>query len=89
MKPKFHGFKEGVLLETLRSMGGEHLKGSTVRYKKYKTIQDKDKWTYSDHEYHVVNLDNMELIRTTKLKIEGVELPDLRQEYLNKKKQNG
>ena len=28
MKPKLQGFKEGVLLETLRSMGGEHLKGS-------------------------------------------------------------
>ena len=81
-KPKLHGWKEGVIGRDLRSFGNSKRKaGETVRYRRYKVYPDKNGYRYSFHEYHVVNLDNYDLIRTTNLMIDGVELPNLREEY--------
>lgn len=81
-KPKMKGWKEGVIGFDLRSMGGgKHKAGSTVRYRKYKSYPDKDGYRHSFQEYHVLDLENYNLVRTTKLMIDGVQLPDLRKEY--------
>lgn len=88
-KPKWHGWKEGVMGRTLRSFGdSRHKAGDRVRYRKYKSYPDKDGYKHSDYEYHVVNLDNCELIRTTNLMIDGVELPNFREEYENQQNKN-
>lgn len=77
MQPKQKGWKEGVLSVDLKSYGGGgHRKGQTVRYKVRRTIPDADGFKHTDFQYWVVNLDNMELVRTSSLKIDGVELVD-------------
>ena len=82
MKPKIRGYQEGVLDEEIRSVGGgKHRKGDVVRWRKYKVYPDKDGYKFSDYEYHVLDIDNYNLIRTTRLKIKGMEIPDLRKEY--------
>lgn len=74
-KPKPHGYKEGILKKTICSVSGDcHKAGDRVRYKSYKAIGDSAMLV--DREYHVLNLQNMGLIRTFRLEIEGEELPD-------------
>lgn len=85
MQNKIRGFKEGILLESITSVGGfTHKKGSKIRYKKYKCYADKDGYLFSDYEYHILDENNYNLIRTTRLLIEGVNLPDLRKEFEKK-----
>ena len=82
MKPKPHGWKEGVLTRDLRSVGGSgHRKGSTVRYRRYKVYADKDGFKHSDHEWHYIDTDNLCLVRTTQLLIEGQYFIDERLIY--------
>lgn len=70
MKPKIRGWKEGIMKEELRSVGGStiHKKGDTVRYKKVRTVGDDRQ--YWDYEYHYLDLNNFNLIRSNRLHIE-------------------
>lgn len=68
------GYKKGIITEDLCSVGGTgHKKGDTVYYRRYKTQPDKDGYKYSDYEWHYVNEEGKNLVRTTKVIIEGVE----------------
>ena len=59
MKPKLHGWKQGILTKDLRNVGGSgHRKGDTVRYRRYKVYADKDGFKYSDHEWHYLDTNN-------------------------------
>lgn len=61
------------------SVGGTgHYKGNTVRYRRYKTYADKDGFKHSDHEWHYIDTNNYNLVRTTQLLIEGEEFVDER-----------
>lgn len=74
MKPKQKGWKEGIISEDLKSLGGiTHKKGSLVRYKRVKTIKDKDGFKLTDYEWHYIDENNYNLVRTNKLIIEGLE----------------
>ena len=44
IEPKRRGWKEGVLTEELRSLGGTHKKGAVVRYKKHRLREIKESW---------------------------------------------
>ena len=82
MEKKLKGWKEGIIGRDLKSMGGsKHSTGSTVRYRTYKSYPSDGGYRYSFREYHVIDTNNQNLIRTTTLMIDGVELPDLRMEY--------
>ena len=82
MKPKIRGWKEGIITKTLKSVGGTgHLKGDTVRYRRFKAYADKDGFKHSDHEWHYLDTDNYNLVRTTQLLIEGEEFIDERTIY--------
>ena len=79
MKPKLHGWKEGVLTRRLTSVGGSgHSKGDTVRYRRYKVYVNKGDFRFSDHEWYYTDTDNLCLVRTTQLLIEGEEFIDER-----------
>lgn len=85
-KQKLHGWKVGKLSKDLYAVFGTALKkGQTVRYKKYKSVPDKDGFRYSDYEYHYTDEDNQNLIRCTRLIIEGEPYIDQREEFTNKK----
>jgi hypothetical protein len=87
MKPKPHGWKEGIITKNLMSVGGSgHYKGSTVRYRRYKTYADKDGFKHSDHEWHYIDTDNYNLVRTTQLLIEGEDFIDERIIYQERNK---
>ncbi len=89
MSKKIRGYKEGVLSKNLTSVGGGgHKKGDTVRYKKFKGVRQNDGFLFSDYEYHYLDTNNYNLVRTTKLLIEGEPEIDLREEYLKKFKKN-
>lgn len=83
IKPIIHGWSEGISEENLRGWGGTivHRKGQTVRYRKMKNVDGP-----TEYQYHVVNQQNMELLRTSRLKIKGVELVDYWQVLKNKEK---
>lgn len=69
MKAKIRGWKEGILTEDMRSMGGSvHRKGSIVRYKKKKDYDCEGFWT-GRYEYHYLDTDNYNLIRSDVLYI--------------------
>ena len=76
MKPKWRGWKEGTITEDLISGGGslegkkpEHKKGDLVRYKRYKNLDEKGIW-HGKYEWHYINLDNFELVRSSRLIID-------------------
>lgn len=70
IKPKLRGWKEGILTEDLRSVGGTvHRKGSIVRYKKHKCITEYDK-LLGDYEYHYLDQTNYNLVGSHKLLIQ-------------------
>lgn len=70
IKPKQSGWNEGVLTHDLISLGGTtHLKGSIVRYKKYKVFDEENIWT-GHYEWHYIDQSNYNLIRTSELLIE-------------------
>ncbi|GEM_PF-2560291 len=79
MKQIIRGWKEGELIQELRSVSGTILKqGQTVRYKKFKSHPDKDGYMFSKHEFHYTDIENSNLIRCTRLLIKGEPLIDLR-----------
>lgn len=70
MKPKIRGWKEGVITQDLRSMGGfTHRKGSTVRYKRHKEYDSDGYWT-GEYQWYYVDTDNYNLIRTSELLVD-------------------
>lgn len=74
MKPKQRGWKEGIISEDLNAYGGGgHKKGSLVRYKRVKSQKDSDGFKLTDYEWHYIDENNYNLVRTTKLIIEGLE----------------
>lgn len=75
MKQKLKGWKEGVLLEDLRGFGHTHKKGDVVRYKRYKNNG------FTKYQYHVLDQNNYNLLRTSTLKIEGENLIDYWEKY--------
>lgn len=73
MRPKLRGWKEGVITKDLMSVGGSgHKKGDTVRYKRHKTLPDSDGFRLTEYEWHYLNTDNYNLVRTIEVIIEGV-----------------
>lgn len=81
MKPKLRGWKEGIITRDLRSAGGGmHKKGSLVRYKRKKTIEDSDGFRLTKYEWHYLDENNYNLIRSIELTIEGE--PYKKEEYL-------
>jgi hypothetical protein len=73
MKPKIRGWKEGIIIEDLRSMGGFiHRKGSTVRYKRHKDYDSDGYWT-GKYEWHYLDTENYNLIRSDELLINNTE----------------
>ena len=89
MAKKIKGYKEGILTKNLNSVGGSgHKKGDVVRYKKMKTVRTKNDYVFSDYEFHYLDVNNYNLVRCTKLFIEGEEEIDLREEYLKKLNKN-
>ena len=63
MKPKYRGWKEGILSQDIRSWGGTvHRKGDLIRYKRKKAYGEDGYWT-GKFEWHYLNTDNYELIR--------------------------
>jgi hypothetical protein len=70
MKPKLRGWKEGIIIEDLRSMGGfTHRKGSTVRYKRHKEYDSKSFWT-GKYQWYYLDTDNTNLVRSGELLID-------------------
>jgi len=74
MKKKIRGWKEGILIQDLRSYGAamvgkstEHKKGDMVRYKRFKSFRD-DTWT-GEYEWHYMDLNNYNLVRSGTLLI--------------------
>ena len=71
IKPKRRGWKEGILKRDLRSVGGSgHKKGDTVRYKRYKVFNTETKCSTNKYEWHYINQQNHELVRTSEFLIE-------------------
>ena len=75
MKPKYKGWKEGILTQDLISWGSaknggipEHKKGDLVRYKRYKALEENGTWN-GEFEYHYIDLNNGNLVRTPKFLI--------------------
>lgn len=69
IKPKIRGWKEGVITEDLMSVGGTvHRKGSIVRYKRCKTIED-DR-VLGKYEWHYLDQSNFNLIRSHELLVD-------------------
>ncbi len=63
VKPKWRGWKEGVLTKTLRSVGGTVLlEGSIVRAKRRKAYDEDGSWT-GEYEWHYIDQTNYNLIR--------------------------
>lgn len=73
MKPKNRGWKEGIISEDLIGFGYAHRKGSLVRYKRVKTLKDSEDFRLTEYEWHYVDENNYNLIRTNKKIIEGEE----------------
>jgi hypothetical protein len=71
MNPKMKGWKEGVLTQDICAVAGEPMhKGQTVRYRRYKQYTKSKLHRLSgEYEYHYLNEDNMNLIRSTILYI--------------------
>lgn len=88
-KQKLHGWKEGKLSKDLFTAFGTSLKkGQTVRYKKFKSVPDKDGFRFSEYEYHYVDTDNQNLIRCTRLIIDGETYIDQREIFVNNNYKN-
>ncbi len=76
MKPKRRGWREGILTKDLQGLGKGYKKGDTVRFRRYKTLPSENGFRLTEYEWHYVNTDNQNLIRTTELIIEGLEYID-------------
>ncbi len=77
MKPKWGGWKEGIISKDLGSAGNalggkstEHKKGDLVRYKRYKVFEsERMTWT-GQYEWHYLDLNNYNLVRSPDFIIE-------------------
>lgn len=68
------GYKKGIISEDLNSVGGSgHKKGDVVYYKRYKTRPDRDGFKLTDYEWHYLNENKTNLVRSSRLMIEGIE----------------
>lgn len=81
MEPKWNGWKEGIISEDLRSISGGtgHKKGDTVRYRRKKTIPDRDGMRLTEYEWHYMDTNNYNLVRSWERIIEG--LPKIREPW--------
>lgn len=71
MKTKIRGWKEGILSEDLRSIGGTmHKKGSTVRYRRFRELDTETGFYTDNYEWHYLDTENYNLIRSHELLIE-------------------
>ena len=73
MRNKLKGWSEGIISRDLISFGYTHKKGSIVRYKRYKTQPYNDGFKLTQYEWHYLDQNNYNLVRTTERIIEGVE----------------
>jgi hypothetical protein len=71
MKPKLKGWKEGIISEDLCGFNYTHKKGSLVRYKINKTQPDSDGFRLTEYEWHYLDENNFNLIRSVRKIIEG------------------
>jgi hypothetical protein len=87
-KPKkIRGYKEGIITQDLISgYGNGFKKGDVVRYRRYKSLADADGFRTSEYEFHYLDENNQNLVRSTRLLIEGEEPLDYYAEYLKKRK---
>ncbi len=70
MKPKIRGYKEGTMSEDLRSFNSIHKKGDAVRYRLLNKVPDEAGRIFGKRrEYHYLDLNNMNLIRSERLLI--------------------
>lgn len=70
MKLKIRGWKEGIMIRDLKSCGDfVHRKGDLVRYKRKHIITPGKQWN-GEYEYHYLDLNNYNLIRSTILYVE-------------------
>lgn len=68
IKPKWRGWKEGVLMKDLQSYGGTILKkGQIVRYKRHKEFDTENSCWTGKYEWHYLDQSNYNLIRSNKL----------------------
>lgn len=87
MTPKIRGYKEGIITKDLISVAGTGFKkGDTVRYKKMKVHKDKDGFLLYEYEFHYLDLDNKNLVRSPELFIEGEPSINFREEFKKNKK---
>lgn len=87
MKPKTRGWHEGILSISLTNGFGVTLeKGSIVRYRRFKSLRDKDGFKLTMYEWHYLNEDNQNLVRTSSRTIEG--LPLIKEEYIFRKNES-
>ena len=65
IKKKYRGWKEGVLSEDLKSVGGTmHKKGSIVRYKRHKAFDSENNYMWmGEYEWHYLDQSNYNLVR--------------------------
>lgn len=71
---KRRGWQEGVITEDLKSVGGyTHKKGSIVRFKRHRTQPDKDGFKLTKYEWHYLDQNNYNLVRTYERIVEGFD----------------
>ncbi len=75
MEPKHRGWKEGIITQDLTSAGTslsgkgpDFKKGDKVRYKRHRVYDEEACWT-GEYEWHYLNDDNYNLVRTSRLLI--------------------
>ena len=75
MKPKIRGWNEGIMSENLTSVGGyTHKKGSVVRYKRKRVYPDDDGSKLWNYEWHYLDENNYNLVRSDSRTIEGLPI---------------
>ena len=69
MNAKIRGYKEGIISDDLTCPGGSFRKGTTVRYRRYKTRDRFGCWD-GGFEYYYLDLNNSNLIRSPRLLVD-------------------
>ena len=72
METKRRGWKEGIMTKDLAGFNGNtiHTKGSLVRYRKIRSVPDADGFKHSEFEWHYLDQNNFNLVRTREFLIE-------------------
>ena len=74
-------YKKGIISEDLISCYGTgHKKGDSVFYQRIKSIRDKDGFRSTEYEWHYYDENKLNLVRSTKRIIEGLEF--IQEEYV-------